>query len=190
MDYRGARPGYVLEGPARHVAEVVQLWLLPVVGWPVCYALYSSFGYPAWAVATVLLLPVAVMMGVVYWGTQLRELWAFPVPYAPRGYLPQIGFIYAATLHLTFLLVHPLLDVGSAWTGGLLYWAVCSALGGVVGCLWDVSAIRHDLLRVFVGKFRRGRPPVEVVMTYGPRFFTTVAAGFSGATALVLQLSR
>ena len=60
----------------------------------------TALGYGATEVTVALAIPVVMMMGVVYWGTQVWQGWTFPVPYAPNGYLLQIGLIYSATEHL------------------------------------------------------------------------------------------
>ena len=187
VDYDAPRPGYVLSGPRRRFAEGLQYWVLPFLGWPAGWLLWRGLGYDATAVTAAMLVPVAFMTVVVYWGTQLRERWTFPVAYAPRGYLPQIGIIYAATLHLCYLACSPLLGVTeSVLANAALFTLAGGLLGGLAGCTFDYFAIRHDILRVFVGRYRRGEPPARVVAAYGPKFFTSVAAVFAAVTAAAL----
>lgn len=187
VDYDAPRAGYVLSGPRRRLAEVVQLWILPAVGWPAAWLLWRRLGYDATAVTVAMVVPILFMAVVVYWGTQLRELWTFPVPYAPRGYLPQIGIIYAATLHLCYLACSPLLGAtADVLANAALFTVAGGLLGGLAGCTFDYFAIKHDILRVFVGRYRRGEAPGRVVEVYGPKFFTGVATLFAAVTAAVL----
>ena len=187
--YDAPRPGYVLSGPRRRLLEVLQLWVLPFAGWPAAWLLWQWLGYDAAAVTAAMVIPIAFMAAVVYWGTQLAERWTFPLPYAPRGYLPQIGVIYAATLHGCYLACAPLLGAtGSVLANAALFVLAGGVLGGAAGCAFDYFAIGHDLLRVFVGRFRRGEPPARVVAVYGPKFFTSVATVFAAVTAAALLI--
>ena len=190
VDYDAPRAGYVLSGARRRLFEVVQLWGLPFVGWPLGWWSWQRLGYGGEEVTLAMGVPAVVMWGVVYWGTQVRELWTFPVPYAPGGYLPQIGLVYAATLHLCYLACAPLLTLTEdALVNGTLFTVSGGVLGGLTGCLWDFLAVKHDLLRVYVGRFRRGEPPGPVVAVYGPKFFTTVATVFAAVTAVVYAVA-
>ena len=186
VDYDSPRAGYVLSGPRRRFLEVVQYWVLPFAGWPLAWSLWQSLGYGRGAVTLAMVLPIVFMMAVVYWGTQVKEQWRFPVAYALNGYLPQIGIIYAALLHLGYVACAPLLDLtGAPLVDGLLFTVAGGVLGGLGGCAFDYFALGHDLLRVYVGPYREGERPGRVVARYGPRFFTTVATVFAAATAVV-----
>ncbi len=190
VDYDAPRPGYVLSGPSRRIAEVVELWLLPFVGWPVAWLAWQSLGYSTAQVTVAMLVPVLVMTGVVYWGTQVKRGWSFPVPYAPNGFLVWIGVIYSATEHLVLLCASPLLTLGlGPVANALLFVLAGGLLGGVAGCTFDYFALKYDILRVFVRPFREGRPPAEVVPVYGPKFFTLVALCVATSTALIFSLS-
>lgn len=190
VDYDAPRQGYVLSGPAPRIAEAVQYWGLPFVGLPLAYAAWRERGYGPRSTAAALLVPIAAMSGIVYWGTQLRELWTFPVPYAPRGYLPQIGLVYAATLHGVYLAAETATRELDGPSRALAFVAAGGVGGGAAGCLFDDVAIRHDLLRVFVGTYRRGEAPGAVVAVYGPTFFTAVATGFAAVTAVAFRMWR
>ena len=186
VDYDAPRPGYVLSGPRRRFFEVVQLWLLPFVGWPLAWLLWQRLGHGSGEVTLAMLTPMVFMWGVVFWGTQVQERWTFPVSYAPNGYLLQIGIVYAATLHLCYLACSPLLTLTEdALVNRLLFTVGGGVLGGLTGCLYDHLAIKHDILRVYVKRFRRGERPGRVVAVYGPKFFTAVATVFAVVTAAV-----
>lgn len=160
---------------SKRALEVYQ-YAAPAVLAPLTYWLWSR-AYEGDVKLTLMawLLPIVWAYVVPGVGTNVLKVWEFDTRLRLGRFRPHHGFVFGGATAALARLAHA--GPAQDWLDALRFSFVCASVLGFWNLLYEVSALRAGMLKVYNQPWAEGRGPEAVAHDYSPWFF----AGFGAA---------
>lgn len=157
-------------------------YIYPFLGFPLLVWLWYR---EAGLALTILAMGLPLVFGYLVpgIGTNFLKKWRFKGHWLLGDYFAHHGFIYASTMGLALYVgFFPTLahEPGLVW-GNM---ARTAALIGFGGWWHDLLAVRHGMIEIYNGPWKRGAVPEVIVAHYAPICFSVLGAAYAGIVTL------
>jgi hypothetical protein len=161
-------------------------YIYPFIGFPLFLWLWAQVGNPAFA-ALAMGLPFVFGYLIPGIATNHLKLWRFHGHLMVGDYFVHHGLIYASTMGLALYL--GFLPAAGTGTGALLAnMARTAAVIGFGGWGHDLLAVRHGLIEIYNGAWKRGASPKAIVSHSTPLVYALLGASYAAIASLGYQV--
>jgi hypothetical protein len=155
----------------RRVFETYQ-YVAPAVFTPLAAWLWwRHYHGHAGLAAIALLVPIVHAYVVPGVGTNVLGVWEFDTRLRLGRFRPHHGFVFGSATAMMMLLTAGEANASPSPADLLRRGLLAAGLLGAVNWLYDVSAIRAGILKVYNQPWSEGRGPISIVNDYAPWFF-------------------